>query len=75
MNLSKFFLNTPKKYWLVVKGYHVHKSFFGLIIVLFGLFFIWLIPIGIFLMLIDMAGHHYTNYRPLLCFIKREYNQ
>ena len=41
--LKEFFLNTPEKYWTIVFGYHLHKSFFGLVLVSvsFIIFFIY----------------------------------
>ena len=32
--VKEFILNTPEKHWIVVYGYHLHKSFFGIIFVL-----------------------------------------
>ncbi len=38
LNLIKeAFLNTPKKYWFVVFGYHLHKSFFGVVLLIISI--------------------------------------
>ena len=29
----EFALNTPEGYWFIIKDYHLHKSFFGAMIV------------------------------------------
>lgn len=44
--LKEFILNTPEKYWFIVKGYHIHKSFWGLVFLVTGfiltlLSFLW----------------------------------
>lgn len=67
-------LDTPEKYWLVVNGYHVKKSFWGVLMValsfvfavadvsskLFLTFFI----IGIFLIILSIIGHIHKGSKP-----------
>lgn len=71
MNLKELFLNTPRKYWIVVKGYHIHGLFFGLMFTFLDIFFIWFIVVGIILVIHDIAGHIYTKHRPIICLIDK----
>jgi hypothetical protein len=34
--IGEFILNTPEKYWIIINGHHLHKSFFGVIFILIG---------------------------------------
>lgn len=67
-------LNTPKKYWIVVFGFHLHKSFWGTLLVGAGLFlhFIPSIYIGFVLILLSVTGHIYTKNKPYFKLWDRE---
>jgi hypothetical protein len=58
--------NTPEKYWVVIGGYHFHKSFWGTLLIGIGLFLqsLWLAGIGCILIFLSVAGHIYTNNKP-----------
>lgn len=69
-NLKDFLLNTPEKYWLVISGYHIHKSFWGLIFLILGMIFIifhklfigfGLLIIGDVLIILSIIGQKYTH--------------
>ena len=71
--IKEFLLNTPEKYWLVIFGYHLHKSFWGVLFVLIGIgiinfysFFYGTITLvkGLILITISISGHIYTNNKP-----------
>jgi hypothetical protein len=32
--IKELLLNTPEKYWIIAFGYHLHKSFFGVLFLL-----------------------------------------
>ena len=68
-----FELNTPEKYWLVIGGYHIHKSFWGTLLVIFSIIsFIFIsmtlgilaLSIGIIILLLSIFGHIKTNNHP-----------
>lgn len=63
--VKEFLLNTPEQYWFVVFGYHVHKSFWGVLLIVSGLFWTWRLCVaGVALVSISVAGHVYTDNRP-----------
>lgn len=71
--IKEFLLNTPEKYWLVVFGYHLHKSFWGVILIILGLIIITtyslilgivLLCLGTLLLILSISGNVYTNNRP-----------
>ena len=71
--IKEFLLNTPEKYWLIIFGYHIHKSFWGVILFLIGITLliisklIWgmiSLIIGSVLIVLSICGHVYTNNRP-----------
>ncbi len=59
-------LNTPEKQWIVVFGYHLHKSFWGTLAVVVGaVWHFWpaiLMEVG--LIALSIAGHIYTHNKP-----------
>ena len=68
--IKEIVLNTPEKYWLIVFGYHIHKSFWGLILFIAGLIIsvfyslilgIILLVIGIIIMILAILGNLYTH--------------
>lgn len=72
-------LDTPEGHWLVIKGYHIHKAFWGSLLTVAGLllaiffsgrYFLVLI-IGAIVVFIDIAGHIYTNRRPYFVLIEK----
>ncbi len=70
---KRFILNTPEKYWVVVLGRHLHKSFWVLLLFTAGVLTGWhhtlgvvLSVIGVLLVALSIVGHYYTNNRPLL---------
>jgi len=56
-----FFLDVPEKYWTVIFGYHVHKAFWGLLLIL----------IGLGLVVLDIKGHIFTNHRPYFVLVEK----
>src|SRR3989338_9349316 len=65
--LKEFLLNTPEKYWLVVYGDHLHKSFWGLALFLTGFVLTWYVSLfGMLVLSLSVAGHVYTRNRPYL---------
>jgi type IV secretory pathway VirB3-like protein len=72
--ILEFWLNTPKKYWLFMFGYHIKKAFWGVLLVclslvmmLIGLVFImWLtFVLGLVLIFLSVVGHIYTKNYPI----------
>jgi hypothetical protein len=64
--IIEYFLDTPEKYWVVVFGYHLKKSFLGVILIILGVVFA-LLPlraIGLFFILLGIAGHIYKKEKP-----------
>ena len=69
--LIEFLLNTPEEYWLIIGDYHIHKSFWGLILFLVaGIFLIvykskWkgliLLIIGFIVLSFSIIGQRYTH--------------
>lgn len=71
--MKEFLLNTPEKYWLVLFGYHIHKSFWGVVFTLIGITLLVTrslilgtvsFIVGIILLVLSIYGHIYTNNRP-----------
>ncbi len=71
--IKEFLLNTPEKYWLVIFGYHIHKSFWGVLFFLIGLLMlifysslygIIFIIFGLICITLSIRGHVYTKNRP-----------
>jgi len=75
----KNLLDTPEGHWLVVFSYHVHKSFWGVILLVVGIvlsavFSAWYLLLfvpGIILITVDIAGHIYTNHKPLFVMLEK----
>jgi len=65
-SIKEYLLNTPEKYWVVIIGYHLHKSFFGMLLIIIGLLlkFMPAIVIGLILILLSISGHIYTKNKP-----------
>ena len=73
MNIFKFLWNTPERYWLIVFGYHIHKAFWGVLLIVLGLtvvilnylyFGISLVLIGLLLVLLDIRAHVEIGLKP-----------
>lgn len=77
--LQEYLLNTPAKYWITIFGYHLHKSFFGVIFLLLGIIIfsinkksqsrfkklgIILASFGLILVILSILGHIYTDNHP-----------
>ena len=60
--LKEFFLNTPEKYWTVIFGYHPHKSFFSLVLIIMAI-------IVFFTYWLKLPSKHYLAYLGLTLFI------
>lgn len=67
--MKEYVLNTPEQYWTVIFGRHVHKSFWGLLLIALGLI-VWS-KLGLFmggtgsvLVSLSVAGHIYTDNKP-----------
>ena len=65
-NIKEYLLNTPEKHWIVIFGYHFHKSFWGTLLLIIGLLLRYspIIIIGFILVFLDIAGHIYTKNKP-----------
>lgn len=70
---KEFMLNTPEKYWVVIFGHHLHKSFWGVLLFVLGLIAyrydsvrlgIFFLVIGILLVVLSITGHIYTQNKP-----------
>jgi len=68
--IKELILNTPEKYWVIIAGYHFHKSFWGILILIIGgiLFFLWenwycvpFIIIGSYFLIASILGQKYTH--------------
>lgn len=73
MNIFKFLWNTPEPYWLILFGYHIHKAFWGVLLIIAGIIFliknyqrigIILAIIGILLVLLDIRAHIEIGLKP-----------
>lgn len=64
--IKEYLLNTPEKYWVVIFGYHLHKSFWGTLLVIVGLLFKFIsaLIVGGILIFLSISGHIYTNNKP-----------
>lgn len=70
--MKELLLNTPQGYWLIIRGYHIHKSFWGLLVFLLGLiilffskiFGIMCMIIGGTIVILSVCGHIHTNNKP-----------
>lgn len=80
-SIKEFYLNTPRKYQVIIKGYHFHKSFWGCLLVMLGLLLFptdskktstFSIALGSLLIFLSVKGHRYTNNRPLFKLWDRE---
>ncbi len=69
----EFALNTPEGYWFIIKDYHLHKSFFGAMIVAMsypvGIKYskkiaLRMLLAGIILVCLSILGHIYTGNTP-----------
>jgi hypothetical protein len=69
----KYLLNTPKRGWVIIFGYHLHKSFWGCLLILAGVVILFLslqklsfifFTAGIILIILSIAGHIHTKNRP-----------
>ena len=80
--ILEFLLNTPKSYQLFVAGYHVHKTFWGILLIIISLSFFFgkkihriipfiLLIIGIILIALDVTGHMYTHHTPYFILLER----
>ncbi|MBW2991418.1 hypothetical protein KY348_06995 [Candidatus Woesearchaeota archaeon] len=66
-------LNTPESWWIIIRGYHLHKSFWGVILLILGLI-TWkyyssaigllFLVVGIILIILSILGHIYTQNKP-----------
>ncbi|HIH26277.1 hypothetical protein J4476_01340 [Candidatus Woesearchaeota archaeon] len=71
--IKELFLNTPEKYWFIIFGYHIHKSFWGVLFIILGIivfnlfskfFGIVLLILGLLITTLSICGHIYTNNKP-----------
>ena len=72
--IKELLLNTPEKYWLIVRGKHIHKSFWGVTLT-GGSVASWLttqsllitgglLTVGLAVIGLSIAGHIYTGNKP-----------
>ena len=68
--ITEFLLNTPERYWLIINGYHIHKSFWGILFFIAGMLFmifnvLWIgiliFFIGLLIVTISIIGQKYTH--------------
>lgn len=67
-----YFLNVPEKHWLVVRGYHIHKAFWGVFLAVAGIivclhsiiFGLIASVLGVGLAILDVRGHMTTDNKP-----------
>lgn len=74
-------IDTPEKYWAIIKGYHVHKGIIGLILIPLGIgigielnnFWLGLILfiLGWGIVIMDTYGHIHTNWHKRIVFIEK----
>jgi len=71
--IKEFLLNTPEHHWVIIRGCHFHKSFWGTLLIAIGIIIlifysqtlaIILFVLGIILIMLSILGHRYTNNRP-----------
>jgi len=67
--IKELLLNTPERYWLILFGYHIHKSFWGVLNVVLGVilvlflslaFGIFFIITGCIVLALSIIGQKYT---------------
>lgn len=66
---KEFLLNAPEHQWVVFHGYHFHKSFTGVLLIILGLLSLeyysaigaLFIAIGIILIILSILGHIYSE--------------
>jgi len=69
---KEFALNTPPNHWIIVFGYHIHKSFWGCLLGVIGIielfFMLWLgialLVVGVIMIIISIIGNIYTDDKP-----------
>ncbi len=75
--IKELLLNTPEKYWLIIWGYHIHKSFWGVLFIILGVLYssLWIrilmLFIGIFILLISIIGQKYTHDKYRLVILEK----
>lgn len=72
--LLSFLLDTPSEHWVVVRGIHFHKSFWGSLLAFVGIFVLTIhkvtligaviIVIGFVYIFLSVLGHIYTHNKP-----------
>lgn len=70
--IKKYLLDTPEKHWLIVRGYHIHKSFWGVFLAVTGIvvclysmmFGLIASALGLSLAILDIKGHMATDNKP-----------
>jgi len=77
--IQHFTIDTPEKYWAIIKGYHIHKGVLGIPAIIGGTIISFnnltagvitaLAGIGIIIM--DTIGHIHTNWHKKIVFIEK----